>query len=142
MEWRRIRRKSQLELALEADVTPRHLSFVETGRSRPSREMVLLLASALDVPLRERNALLLAAGFAPLHHETDLGAPELAPALAALKAILRQQEPYPAVVMNRHWDILLANDGAARLFGLLLDRFFFGLIQKRILIRWGLAHKA
>ena len=120
-EWRRIRRKSQLDLALEADVTPRHLSFVETGRSRPSREMVLMLASALDVPLRERNALLLAAGFAPLYHETDLGAAELAPALAALKAMLGQQEPYPAVVMNRHWDVLLGNDGASRLFGLLLD---------------------
>jgi|SRR5262245_13617760 len=120
-EWRRIRGKSQLDLALEADVTPRHLSFVETGRSKPSREMVLLLASALDVPLRERNALLLAAGFAPMFREADLADPELAPARTAVESILRQQEPYPAVVMNRHWDVLFANNAATRLFGLLFD---------------------
>src|SRR5262245_197275 len=99
--WPRIRGKSQLDLALEADVTPRHLSFVETGRSRPSREMVLLLASALDVPLRERNALLLAAGFAPVYAETPLDADSLGPVRGALEAILAQQEPYPAGVMNR-----------------------------------------
>ncbi len=83
--------------------------------------MVLHLAETLRVPLRERNSLLLAAGFAPLYRESDLSAPELAPARAALDAILRQQEPYPAVVMNRHWDILMTNHAAARFFALLLN---------------------
>jgi transcriptional regulator with XRE-family HTH domain len=118
--WRQTRHMSQLALAVEADVSPRHVSFVETGRARPSREMVMLLADALDVPLRERNALLLAAGFAPAYKETDLQAHELAPARAALEAILRQQEPFPAVVMSRHWDVVNANAAASRLFGLLL----------------------
>lgn len=118
--WRRARRKSQLDLALDAGVSPRHLSFVETGRSRPSRDMVLTLARALDVPLRERNTLLGAAGFAPVYRETDLGAPELEPARRALDLILRHQEPYPAVVMNRRWDVLASNEAGARLFSLLL----------------------
>ena len=120
--WRRIRRKSQLALATEAEVSPRHLCFLETGRSKPSRDMVLQLARALDVPLRERNALLLAAGFAPAYHETELAAPELAPIAQAVDAILRQQEPYPAVVMNRRWDIVRANDAAPRVFNLFLGR--------------------
>src|SRR5262249_35563984 len=110
--WRRSRHLSQLALATEAEISPRHLCFVETGRAKPSRYMVLLLASALDVPLRERNALLLAAGFAPVYHETSLAAPELAPVRAALDAMLRHQEPFPAVVMNRHWDIVTTNDAA------------------------------
>jgi transcriptional regulator with XRE-family HTH domain len=120
--WRRLRRLSQLDLAHEAGVSPRHLSFLETGRARPSREMLHRLAETLAVPLRERNALLLAAGFAPAYREggLDLAAPELAPAREALAAILGQQEPYPAVVMNRRWDVLQANAGAARFFGFLL----------------------
>ncbi len=118
--WRKARRMSQLALAVEAEVSPRHLCFLETGRARPSREMVLHLADALDVPLRERNTLLLAAGFAPMFAETDLEAPDLAPVRSALEAILRQQEPYPAVVMNRSWDILMANRAASRFFGLML----------------------
>lgn len=118
--WRKARHKSQLALATEAEVSPRHLCFIETGRARPSREMVLLLASALDVPLRERNALLLAAGFAPAYGESSLDAPQLAAVRGALDAILRQQEPFPAVVMNRTWDILRTNDAAARFFGFLL----------------------
>lgn len=116
-----MRGASQLDLATRADVSPRHVSFVETGRSKPSREMVLALASALDVPLRERNALLLAAGFAPIYRETRLDAPELEPARRALDLILQHQEPYPAVVLDRQWNILLTNDAAARLFGLLLE---------------------
>ena len=120
--WRRLRHMSQLTLAYEARVSPRHVSFVETGRAQPSREMVLTLAGALDVPLREQNALLLAAGYAPLHRETRLDAPELDAVRVALDAILRQQEPYPAVVMNRRWDVLLANTGAARFFSHLLER--------------------
>jgi transcriptional regulator with XRE-family HTH domain len=111
---------SQLALAMEAEVSPRHICFLETGRAKPSRDMVLQLSAALDVPLRERNALLLAAGFAPMYEETDLDAAELAPARAALDAILEQQEPFPAVVMNRHWTILKTNQAAARFFGFLL----------------------
>jgi transcriptional regulator with XRE-family HTH domain len=120
-QWRQARRKSQLTLANEADVSPRHLCFLETGRAKPSRDMVLLLARALDVPLREQNALLLAAGFAPLYRETTLDAPELAAARTALDTILRHHEPFPAVVMNRHWDILSTNTAADRFFGFLLD---------------------
>jgi transcriptional regulator with XRE-family HTH domain len=118
--WRRVRGKSQLDLAMAADVSPRHVSFVETGRSTPSRPMVMMLASALDVPLRERNALLVAAGYAPVYRETRLDAPELEPARRALELILRHQEPYPAVVMNRRWDIVTANDAARGFFSFLL----------------------
>lgn len=113
--WRRTRGKSQLELAIDAHVSPRHVSFVETGRSVPSREMVLSLAEALEVPLRERNALLLAAGYAPVYREAPLDAPELEAARQAVALILEHQEPYPAVVLNRYWDVLDAN-GAARDF--------------------------
>ncbi|HVR20956.1 MAG TPA: helix-turn-helix transcriptional regulator [Polyangiaceae bacterium] len=118
--WRRSRNLSQLALATQAGVSSRHLSFVETGRANPSREMVLLLANTLDVPLRERNALLLAAGFAPFYLESSLDAPGLSAARGALDAILRQQEPFPAVVMNRHWDILRTNEAATRFFSWLL----------------------
>jgi len=118
--WRKARHMSQLALATEAEISPRHLCFVETGRARPSREMVLLLASALDVPLRERNAMLLAAGFAPVYAERGLDAPELAAVRGALDAILAQQEPFPAVVMNRQWDIVTTNRAAPRFFGFLL----------------------
>ncbi len=118
--WRRVRRKSQLALALESDVSPRHLGFVECGRANPSREMVLLLARALDVPLRERNELLVAAGYAPMYRETGLAAPELAQARKALEYILRQQEPYPAVVMDRHWNLVMTNESARRFFDTLM----------------------
>lgn len=119
--WRHIRRKSQLTLALEANVSPRHLGFIEIGRARPSRDMVLTLAQALDVPLRERNDLLHAAGFAPIYRETGLSDPALAQARHALDSILRQQEPYPAVVIDRYWNVLLTNESASRFFGLLLE---------------------
>ncbi len=119
-QWRQARRMSQLALAVEAEVSPRHISFIETGRARPSREMVLHLARTLDVPLRERNALLLAAGYAPTYRDVGLEAPEAEAVRMALAAILRRQEPYPAIVMNRSWDILDANEGAARFFGFLL----------------------
>jgi transcriptional regulator with XRE-family HTH domain len=118
--WRRARNLSQLALAHEANVSPRHVCFLETGRAKPSRDMVLLLADALAVPLRERNGLLLAAGFAPMFRESALDNPQLAPVRTAIEAILRQQEPYPAVVMNRHWDIVSTNDAASRFFGMLL----------------------
>jgi transcriptional regulator with XRE-family HTH domain len=118
--WRKTRNLSQLALANEAEVSARHICFLETGRAKPSREMVVLLAKVLDVPLRERNDLLLAAGFAPLYKESSLDAPELAPVQAALSAILRQQEPFPAVVMNRRWDILGSNDAGRSFFEFLL----------------------
>ncbi|MEE4542493.1 helix-turn-helix transcriptional regulator [Streptomyces sp. V4-01] len=117
--WRTARRLSQLALAAEAAVSVRHLCFLETGRSSPSRAMVLRLAEVLDVPLRERNALLLAAGFAPVYRESDLDAPELASVRGALDAILAQQEPFPALVMDRDWDIRYANAGARRFFAFL-----------------------
>jgi transcriptional regulator with XRE-family HTH domain len=118
--WRRARRKSQLALALQAGVSARHLGFVEVGRANPSREMVLLLAGALDVPLRDRNALLLAAGYAPLYRETGLDAPEMEHARKAVGLILAHQEPYPAVVMDAHWNIVRSNAAADRFFGALL----------------------
>ncbi|HKE50501.1 MAG TPA: helix-turn-helix transcriptional regulator [Actinomycetes bacterium] len=119
--WRKTRRLSQLALAAEAAVSTRHLCFIETGRASPSREMVLKLAAVLDVPLRERNTMLLAAGYAPVYRESTLDEPVLAAVRAALDAILRQQEPYPAVAMNRDWDIIHGNSAAARFFGFLLD---------------------
>jgi len=120
-QWRKSRQLSQLGLATEAGISSRHLCFVETGRSRPSREMVLLLAETLDVPLRERNALLLAAGFAPEFSESALDAPGLEAVRLALDAMLEKHEPFPAVVMNRGWEIVRANRAAQRLFGLLLE---------------------
>ena len=120
-QWRERRRMSQLTLAAEAEVSTRHVSFVETGRGHPSREMVLLLAGALDVPPRARNDLLVAAGYAPVYRESGLDAPEMAQFRRALEFIMRQQEPYPAIALDRHWNILLTNKGARRLVGLLLD---------------------
>jgi transcriptional regulator with XRE-family HTH domain len=120
-QWRKLRHLSQLGLAHEAEVSPRHVCFLETGRARPSREMVVHLAAVLDVPLRERNALLLAAGFAPMYPEAALDAKDLAPVRAALDAMLAHQEPYPAVILNRRWDIIQTNGAADRFFAFLLD---------------------
>jgi transcriptional regulator with XRE-family HTH domain len=100
---------SQLDLAHEAEISTRHLSFVETGRSLPSREMVLRLAERLDVPLRERNALLIAAGYAPMYRERSLDDPDLAAARQAVDLILRSHEPYPALAVDRHWNLVAAN---------------------------------
>jgi transcriptional regulator with XRE-family HTH domain len=107
--WRRRRSLSQLELALEADVSSRHVSFLETGRARPSREMVLRLAERLDIPLRERNRLLLAAGYAPLYAERSLEEPEMTPVHQALDRFLRAHEPYPAIVIDRHHNLVSSN---------------------------------
>jgi transcriptional regulator with XRE-family HTH domain len=117
-QWRQERRRSQLALALDAEISARHLSFLETGRALPSREMVLWLAHSLDVPLRERNALLLAAGYAPMYERRPLTAPELEPVQRALDFMLKQQEPYPALVVDGCWNLLSANDAAGRIFGL------------------------
>lgn len=120
--WREARHLSQLALSLEAGVSSRHLCFIETGRAQPSRDMIHRLADVLDVPLRERNALLLSAGFAPVFPEVglDLADETVAPVRAALDAMLRQQEPFPAVVMSRHWDVLRSNAAADRFFTFLL----------------------
>jgi transcriptional regulator with XRE-family HTH domain len=107
--WRQHRRLSQLDLAQEAEISTRHLSFVETGRSVPSREMVLRLAERLDVPLRERNALLVAAGYAPMYRERGLNDPAFAPAKQAVELILKSHEPYPAFAVDRHWNLVAAN---------------------------------
>jgi transcriptional regulator with XRE-family HTH domain len=112
---------SQLALAMEAEISARHLSFVETGRGHPSREMVLLLAEVLDVPPRARNDLLAAAGYPPLYRESGLDAPEMAQFRRAMDFLLRQQEPYPAMVLDRQWNVVLANEGTGRLMALLLD---------------------
>lgn len=113
--WRQRRGRSQLDLAGRADISQRHLSFLELGRAAPSRDMVLRLATALEVPLRQHNALLLAAGFAPVWRETDLAAPELSQASDAVGFMLNQQEPFPGVAVDRQWNLLKANQGAVRL---------------------------
>jgi len=113
--WRQRRRLSQLDLAIEAEVSPRHLSFVETGRSTPSRELLLHLARQLEVPLRERNALLLAAGYAPIYSQRPLDDATMGPVRAALEKILSGHEPYPAVVFDQHFDLVAANAPATAL---------------------------
>jgi transcriptional regulator with XRE-family HTH domain len=119
--WRERRGLSQLALANTAEVSQRHLSFLEVGRTAPSREMVLRLAATLDLPLRQQNALLLAAGFAPVWRESALGAPQLAVVNRALDYMLAQQEPYPAFVVDRRWNLLRLNKGGERLVGFLTD---------------------
>jgi transcriptional regulator with XRE-family HTH domain len=103
---------SQLELAHAAEVSPRHLSFVETGRSKPSRELLLTLAAHLDVPLRDRNALLVAAGYVPRYQETELAAPQMERVLTSLGRLLDAHDPFPGVVLDRHWNVVLANRAA------------------------------
>ncbi|WP_429446554.1 helix-turn-helix domain-containing protein [Paraburkholderia sp. WC7.3g] len=114
-EWRQRRRMSQLLLATEADISTRHLSFVESGRALPSREMVMHLAERLDVPLRARNALLVAAGYAPLFRERPLSDPQLAAAREAVELVLNGHEPYPALAIDRHWTIVATNNAIAPL---------------------------
>ena len=118
-EWRGRRRRSQLDLALEVGVSARHLSFVETGRSKPSPELVLTLAHHLEVPLRERNTLLLAAGYAPRFQETPLHDPSMDHVRASLTRLLDAHHPYPGVVIDAHWDVVLANQAAGLLTALL-----------------------
>ncbi len=117
-QWRTTRRMTQLQLATEAGISARHLSFLETGRAQPSREMVQLLAGMLDVPLAERNTLLVGAGYAPAFGERPLESPEFEHVRRALEFMLRQQEPYPALVMNGYHDIVMRNDASRRVFEL------------------------
>jgi transcriptional regulator with XRE-family HTH domain len=112
--WRESRHLSQLDLALEAEVSARHISFLETGRAEPSREMILTLANVLDVPLRERNFLLLAAGFAPVYGETSLDDPRMTQVRAAVEVILRSNEPRSALAHDRHWNVVMANASFVR----------------------------
>lgn len=120
--WRVMRRLSQLDLALDAEISARHLSFLETGRAQPSREMVLRLAESLQVPLRDRNALLLAGGYAPIYRQTNLETVEMEGARHALDVLLSHQEPYPVFVLDRYWNILRMNGGMTRFLGLFLGR--------------------
>src|SRR5262245_23798594 len=116
-EWRQRRRMSQLDLASEAEISTRHLSFLETGRAQPSRAMVLHLAERLEVPLRERNILLVAAGFAPVFAERSLHDPVLQSARKAVDLVLAGHEPYPALAIDRHWNLVAANGAVGRLIG-------------------------
>ena len=119
--WRQQRGKSQLDLSLDAGVSQRHISFVESGRSVPSRELLLSLAKTLDVPLRERNVLLLASGYAPVYHESSWDAPEMAVVTKVIDLMLRAHEPYPAIVLDRYWNIIRTNDASPRFFGSFVD---------------------
>jgi len=112
-QWRERRRLSQLQLALEVDMSTRHLSFVETGRAQPSRDTIMRLADYLEIPLRARNQILLAAGLAPEFEETSLSAPEMNEAMAAIMHLLKGHEPFPAIAVDRHWTMLAANDASA-----------------------------
>jgi transcriptional regulator with XRE-family HTH domain len=119
--WRDARGMSQLDLSLEAGVSQRQISFIESGRSVPGRETLTILAQTLDVPLRERNALLLAAGYAPLYSEAPWNAQEMNSVIRALERVVRQHEPFPAIVMDRHWNVLMTNDAAPRFFNHFID---------------------
>jgi transcriptional regulator with XRE-family HTH domain len=119
--WRDARGKSQLDLSLDACVSQRHISFIESGRSVPGRQLLLDLAQALDVPLRERNDLLLAAGYAPVYSEAAWNSDEMHSVTKALERMLRQHDPYPAIVMDRYWNVLTANDAAPRFFNCFID---------------------
>ncbi|MDC9809097.1 MULTISPECIES: helix-turn-helix domain-containing protein [Rhizobium] len=120
-EWRQRRRMSQLDLALEADISQRHLSFIESGRSTPSRDMLLHLAERLGVPLRDRNPLLLAAGFAPVFAERRLDDPALEPARRAIDRVLKGHEPFPAIAIDRHWTLVAVNAAIAPLLEAVAD---------------------
>jgi transcriptional regulator with XRE-family HTH domain len=120
-QWRDQRSFSQLDLAITSQVSQRHISFLESGRAKPSRAMVLQLATVLEIPLRQQNLMLSSAGFAPIHTETDLSAPEMTSIRQALDFMLQQQEPYPAIVVDRYWNLLLTNHGATRLLTMFID---------------------
>ncbi|CAB3776567.1 hypothetical protein LMG28614_00240 [Paraburkholderia ultramafica] len=119
--WRDVRGVSQLDLSLEAGVSQRQISFIESGRSVPGRDTLLSLAHTLDVPLRERNVLLLAAGYAPVYSEAPWNAQEMHSVTRALERIIRQHEPFPAIVMDRHWNVLMTNQAAPRFFNCFID---------------------
>jgi transcriptional regulator with XRE-family HTH domain len=119
--WRDARGKSQLDLSLDSGLSQRHLSFVESGRSTPSRQALLDIAQALDIPLRECNTLALSAGYAPVYAESEWSAPEMQSLNKALERVLRQHEPFPAIVMDRYWHVMMRNDSAPRFFSRFID---------------------
>jgi transcriptional regulator with XRE-family HTH domain len=119
--WRQQRGKSQLDLSLDSGVSQRHISFVESGRSTPSRELLLSLARTLDVPLREQNVLLLASGYAPVYLESAWETPEMAVVNNVVDRMLKQNEPHPALMMDRYWNVLRTNEAAPRFFGSFVD---------------------
>jgi transcriptional regulator with XRE-family HTH domain len=126
--WREARHLSQLDLALEAEVSSRHISFLETGRAAPSREMLLALSNVLDVPFRERNFLLLAAGYAPIYRETSLDDPRMTQVRSALELILRQQEPRSAFAFDRYWNVVMSNAAYKRFLTVVLGKEPAGLV--------------
>ncbi|MFM0739347.1 helix-turn-helix transcriptional regulator [Paraburkholderia xenovorans] len=119
--WRDMRGTSQLDLSFNAGVSQRHISFIESGRSVPSRQMLLDIAQTLDVPLRERNTLLLAAGYAPMYSDAAWNAQQMQSVTNALSRMLRQHEPFPALVMDRYWNVLMTNESAPRFFNCFID---------------------
>jgi len=121
IKWRKLKKLSQLDLSLESDVSQRHISFMESGRSKPSREMVLALAEVLGIPLRDRNLLLSAAGFAPIFKERALDNDEMSSVQHALEMSLAHHEPYPAIVADRNWNLVMRNQAAVRMIGLMGD---------------------
>lgn len=131
--WRESRHLSQLDLALEADVSSRHISFLETGRAAPSREMLLTLSNVLDVPLRERNLLLLAAGFAPVYRETSLDDPRMTQVRTAMELILKQHEPRSAIAFDRYWNLVMVNEAYIRFLNDALHRKFPELAPLQVL---------
>jgi transcriptional regulator with XRE-family HTH domain len=120
-QWRGSRGKTQLDLSFDSGISQKHISFVESGRSTPSRQTLLDLAQALEIPLREQNTLLLAAGYAPVHSQDPLDAPVMTSITKALKRMLHQHEPFPAIVMDRHWNVLMTNDASPRFFDCFID---------------------
>jgi transcriptional regulator with XRE-family HTH domain len=130
--WRQARRLSQLELALEAEVSARHLSFVETGRATPSREMLITLANVLDVPLRERNVLFLAAGYAPVYGETSLNDPRMSQVRDVIEIMLRSNEPRAAIAHDRYWNVVMANAAFVRLLSIVLGKAPAGLSAMQV----------
>lgn len=119
--WRELRGASQLALALDAGISQRHLSFIESGRSVPSRQALMSIVQSLDVPLRERNAVFLAAGYAPIYSEAPWNAKEMQGITRALDRMLRQHDPFPAIVMDRYWNVLITNESSPRFFGSFID---------------------
>ena len=119
--WRNIRGKNQLDLSIETELSQRHISFIESGRSVPSRQVLIKIAQALDVPLRDRNVLLLSAGYAPAYSEAAWNSRQMRSVTSALERILRQNEPFPALVMDRYWNVLMTNESAPRFFNCFID---------------------
>jgi transcriptional regulator with XRE-family HTH domain len=119
--WRQERGKSQLDLSIDTGISQRHLSFVESGRSSPSRDLLSIISNALNIPLRERNVLLLASGFAPQYGEQGMDAEQMTVVMKAIDRMLQQHEPHPALVLDRHWNVVRTNEAAPRFFGSFID---------------------